>query len=55
VRSAAYRFAAEGSLVRILAWSTDGGFVSLTSGRGATTTDAQVTAWAAAARSLLAP
>jgi hypothetical protein len=54
VRSAAFRYD-DGSFLRLLAWSTDGGFVSLTSGRGATTTDAQVGAWAASARSLLEP
>jgi hypothetical protein len=53
IRSAAYRFGG-GALIRIWAWSADGGVVTVTTGRGAAATDAQVAALENAARSLLA-
>ena len=52
VRSVAYRFDG-GSLIRIWAWSTDGGVATVTSGAGATTTDEQIAALEQAARTIL--
>lgn len=52
VRSVAHRFG-DGSFLTIWAWSTDGGVMTLTCGRGATTTNDQVRAWESAMRDLL--
>lgn len=54
VKAVAYRFD-RGTMIRIWAWSSDGGVVTITSGNGATVTDVQVTAWQRAAQDLLTP
>lgn len=53
IGSVAYRFV-DGEFVVIWAWSDDGGVVTLTSGRGVSTTDEQVAELERASRALLA-
>lgn len=52
VKSVAFRFG-DGSFLGVRAWSSDGGYLALTSGNGAAVTDNQIRAWEAAMRGLL--